>query len=93
MAPTDMFGQQQQQHQLQHYPQGHGNGHHQQSQEHFDNYLSKLQTICTENMAAASSSTPGGGGVSDVADSKQHQMYDGVKNALQGFNALPAARI
>lgn len=47
--------------------------------EHFDNYLTKLQTICTENMGEAEAGKPA--------------VYDSVKSALHNFNNLPAARI
>ena len=65
------------------------------SQENFDSYLSKLQTICTENMVddggvnsggMSSHNSSGVGGVG--SSSKQPVMYDSVKSALQNFNAL-----
>ena len=65
------------------------------SQENFDSYLSKLQTICTENMSEEGVNS---GGVSShnvtntvgstIPSAKQPVMYDSVKSALQNFNAL-----
>ena len=61
------------------------------NQEHFDNYLTKLQTICTENMGDESG---GGGGVNKQQQQQQQPaVYDSVKSALHSFNTLPAARI
>lgn len=63
------------------------------SQENFDSYLSKLQTICTDSMhddSAVSGSGHIGGGVggSSGGNSSKPVMYDSVKSALQNFNAL-----
>jgi hypothetical protein len=43
--------------------------------EHFDNYLTKLQTICTDNLG-------------EEANNKSPPVYDSVKTALQGLNPL-----
>ena len=63
------------------------------SQENFDSYLSKLQTICTENMADDGVNSVGmpshnSSSVGVGSSSKQPVMYDSVKSALQNFNAL-----
>ena len=63
------------------------------SQENFDSYLSKLQTICTENMADEGVNSVGmashnSSSVGVPPSTKQPVMYDSVKSALQNFNAL-----
>ena len=65
------------------------------SQENFDSYLSKLQTICTENMQDDGMGNSGGMSSHNTSSvgvvgpsSKQPVMYDSVKSALQNFNAL-----
>ena len=59
------------------------------SQEQFDSYLTKLQTICTDNTASA----PGSAAAGDECNKTMHGgQYDSVKSALQNFNTL-ATRI
>ena len=63
------------------------------SQENFDSYLSKLQTICTENMTDEGVNSAGvpshnSTTVGVPPSTKQPVMYDSVKSALQNFNAL-----
>ena len=63
------------------------------SQENFDSYLSKLQTICTENMTdegvnSVGMSSHNSSSVGGPPSTKQPVMYDSVKSALQNFNAL-----
>ena len=63
------------------------------SQENFDSYLSKLQTICTENMAdegvnSVGMSSHNSSSVGVPTSTKQPVMYDSVKSALHNFNAL-----
>ena len=61
------------------------------SQENFDSYLSKLQTICTDtsmhdDSAATTAGTPSG--LNPPSGAGKPPMYDSVKSALQNFNAL-----
>lgn len=53
------------------------------NQEHFDSYLTKLQTICSESM-----STDEHGLVTSAPVNSKPAVYDSVKSALQNFNAL-----
>ena len=63
------------------------------SQENFDSYLSKLQTICTENMTDEGVNSVGvpshNSSAAGITPSTKHPvMYDSVKSALHNFNAL-----
>ena len=63
------------------------------SQENFDSYLSKLQTICTENMSDEGVNSVGvpshnSSAIGVTPSTKQPVMYDSVKSALHNFNAL-----
>ena len=63
------------------------------SQENFDSYWWKLQTICTENMSDEGVNPVGvpshnSSAVSVAPSTKQPVMYGSVKSALHNFNAL-----
>lgn len=56
--------------------------------EHFDNYLSKLQNICTDNIGGVATNVSADSSM-DGHHQKSAPMYDSVKNALvPGFNPL-----
>ncbi len=85
IASSDILGQQQ--------PYSAANATGQAATEHFDNYLSKLQTICNENMAGSAGVGAGMAATASNVGDGGKQVYDSMKSALQGFNTLPAARI